>query len=46
MPTFSPSQTSDKQRTATEWLLVQRRSDIFDEMCNEFVDQIRRLPSD
>ena len=46
MPTFRPSHTSDKQSTPTEWLRVQRRSDIFDEMCNEFIDKVLRLPTE
>lgn len=46
MPTFRPSHTSDKQSTPTEWLLVQRRSDIFDEMCNEFIDKVLPLPTE
>ena len=46
MPNFRPSQSTVKRNTPTEWLLVQQRSGIFDDMCNEFVDRIRRLPSE
>lgn len=46
MPTFRSSQTIDKQSTPTEWLLVQRRLDIFDEMCNEFIDEALRIPTE
>ena len=46
MPTFRSSQTNDTRSVPTEWLRVQRRSDIFDEMCNEFIDKILRLPTE
>lgn len=45
MPLFIPSRSIDEPGVTPEWLEVQRASKIFDDMCNEFIDKIRPLPT-
>lgn len=38
-----PSRSVDEPGVPPEWLEVQRASKIFDDMCNEIIDEVRRL---
>lgn len=43
MPLFIPSRSIDEPGVPPEWLKVQRASKIFDDMCNEFIDEVPQL---
>lgn len=42
MPLFIPSRSIDEPCVPPEWLKVQRRSDIFDEMCFDLIEDVYR----
>lgn len=46
MPLFIPSRSIDEPGVPPAWREVQRASKIFDDMCNEFIDKVLRLPTE
>lgn len=46
MPTFRQTRPTENHSIPTEWLVVRRASDIFDEMCYDFIDEISRIPGE
>lgn len=43
MPLYIPPQSIDDPSVPPEWVEVQRASKVLDEMCNEFIDEVRLL---